>query len=723
MRNRAAAFHRDNRGSGIVTVLVTMFFLSALGAALLFISFTGYQVKLSERKSKENFYQASAAMDQIHAGIEQAVADSVADAYTDVLEHYEDLNASRPEGTGLEDYLQQNFQDSFKEFLLEWNHPDDEDDSLFSQRGETVTYSPKVLLQFLNCPADGTRTIDETNDIYQMTTPNAKIELMCAESVSKGENDLAMTLEGVTLRYTARNYQTDITTDLAVKTPLFSYAPGAYSVNNISKIALVAKTGLQCGAASGLILSGDAYAGSVTVQNEGTLDHLNGLLVSGDSVVSDQSGKFNTAETSSLWAKSILVGNEAAVQLPGDTYVADDLTLSGASASAVLGDLSAGRARGKYVGYGCWSSEKPDDPAVNSSILINGRGASLDLGGLSSLMLAGNGFINTTGAEEGPTSYDYIMGQSIAARSDQLAYLVPEECLPEGFPANPYLVTQAINPEKLSSAMDKVRSLAAQESYYQYVGGVQDVYVHLNSTGDEKIAYLFLTFKNQNDANQYFKGYFQEHFHDINNYLTQYLSYYRAAASSMSGGGVYSGTISDGMVDGGLTEATAPDVLSIVSQQYQTRYKNLCQTLNEGISSNKSETPYEYLVNTELVEALPDTQTGFTDSSGNLEALIVKGDCMIDSGIPDTVKIVIATGDVTVRRNMNGLILSGGSATVRGNVTVQSDSDVSAALQAENGGKTLLSFLNIGSNTGGQGSGGTCWDANTLVEYADWSRK
>ncbi|MEG1165826.1 MAG: hypothetical protein RSD68_05380, partial [Oscillospiraceae bacterium] len=79
---------RRNRGSAIITVVVAMLFVVAIGTSLLFAAYTGYRVTLTERGDKKNFYSAAAAMDEIRAGLQTAVSDAIDTAYTKTLTTY-----------------------------------------------------------------------------------------------------------------------------------------------------------------------------------------------------------------------------------------------------------------------------------------------------------------------------------------------------------------------------------------------------------------------------------------------------------------------------------------------------------------------------------------------------------------------------------------------------------------------------------------------------------
>ena len=88
----------------------------------------------------------------------------------------------------------------------------------------------------------------------------------------------------------------------------------------------------------------------------------------------------------------------------------------------------------KYVGFGNGGADKENPVAGDSSaIIINGREASLDMSNIRELMLAGTAYINTqaivNSSSVGTQNSNVGMGESISVKGDQIAYLVPPECI------------------------------------------------------------------------------------------------------------------------------------------------------------------------------------------------------------------------------------------------------------------------------------------------------
>ena len=160
-------------------------------------------------------------------------------------------------------------------------------------------------------------------------------------------------------------------------------------------------------------------------------------------------GKGATLESDSygeLWAGKITMHGAATstgsanMNFKGnDVYVAGDLRIDGANNNFTAGSLVDENYSGQYIGFG--TGENGD----SSAIVVNGTGTDIDLSGLINLTLAGNTYIATKTAKDNLTEADgnlngnasdrkdILMGQSIAVKSDQLAYLVPADLVKPGY--------------------------------------------------------------------------------------------------------------------------------------------------------------------------------------------------------------------------------------------------------------------------------------------------
>ncbi|MDR0905901.1 MAG: hypothetical protein LBN00_06980 [Oscillospiraceae bacterium] len=80
---------RDDRGSGLVTVIVTVAFVAMLGIVLLFMSYMNAQIKSADLYTRRNFYSAEEALDFVRAELQSRVSDAIETAYTAALTSYE----------------------------------------------------------------------------------------------------------------------------------------------------------------------------------------------------------------------------------------------------------------------------------------------------------------------------------------------------------------------------------------------------------------------------------------------------------------------------------------------------------------------------------------------------------------------------------------------------------------------------------------------------------
>ena len=55
-------FAGNNRGAGIVVVLVSMVCVALMGASILFMSYTAVRLKATERQASRDFYSAETAL-------------------------------------------------------------------------------------------------------------------------------------------------------------------------------------------------------------------------------------------------------------------------------------------------------------------------------------------------------------------------------------------------------------------------------------------------------------------------------------------------------------------------------------------------------------------------------------------------------------------------------------------------------------------------------------
>lgn len=656
----------NNKGFSIVAVLVTVAFVSILGSILLFTSLTNYQMKNIERKNKQTFYNAESVLNEVRVGLQQVESDSISQAYTNVLINY---------NTAVD--TENAFQNNFKDALCDWEK---DGTTLLSTNGAgELVYNPNVLLSFVN---DSTGVVLDGSQV-EVTEDFVK-------------------LKNVSVTYIKNGYETHVAADICMAMPEFTYTQSEMVLSAVPDYSLIADVELKQEAGGNITVDGNAYAGKITVEGAGNRMEA-GI---GDSFICNGTLKTNLAEfymgnTASLWAKRIELGNLGKVSVLGSTYVADDIELLGDESGAVL--------KGRYFGFG----NSVTNASQSSSIIVNGKNTTLDISGLKNLMLAGNSFI-------GGDDNEILMGESLSVKSNQLAYLIPAEFI-QTVATNPVIFNNSdpilSNPTALKAYVNKDAELWDGKKISTYTNDVQLVFHPLS--GSQTLVYYYMKFNTTEKASQYFADYFQHNSTEIKKYLQIYsdgIAANNTTVKSIAGDIVsYDGT--------GVNLINAsPSVSATTSQKLATMFANLCATLSTNISGEG--TVYNYVVNEDAIDTLLADETEFKTGEEVL-AVVKKGDYTINSSTPDTLKIVVATGDVEVNAAFTGLIISGGTVNVKANLQADREGVSQAFVSKATVGadeKRILDFLKITSEDAATGEtpSENSWDMDKLVTYQNW---
>lgn len=697
----------DNRGAAMITVVIAILFIVALGVTLLRVSYLGYAVTLSQKTSKDNFYDAEQAMDNIRAGVHNSASDALANAYTETLKNHASKLKSDPAYDP-----QKTFSDSFVAELKKMP---------LMQKNGNDKYSAKALYSMITVPSNCTVTVlgyssgDGENDrpgiVSVQTGKDEKGAEICTALTLK---DIAVTCRN------AKSYEMTVTSDITIKVPDFNIA--ASVPHSLKEFSVVANKKLDKCAGGSSVIAGNVYAGAVNISKGGNqLNLINGdLLTGGDITVSDSAKFFfgSTGESKldnrELWAKNIKLNGSASAfnTLGGRTYVANDLSVAGAGCAVTLA--------GEYTGFGGDTASTANaDKDNSSSILIGGKDTTLQIDSLSRLTLAGVSFIDVTGQQNNAA---VPMGQSIAVKSDQIAYLAPAGCLGSSYPTNPYVFMGDTAPaltvyidtplwpntkmtnakgESLNSKtiVDYLGNPAAKGSVSFEKGEISVRY------SQSHIAYVFLSFKDQSAANIYFRDYCAANPENISQYFRYYLNGdLKPGDKVVSAGNTYSyfnGTLKQNDASAGVSAKGPADL-----------YKD------------KSVSPYSSFVKNE--PAIKDTYQ--FKSGENVVAIVTNADYIYDSQSPANLQVIVSTGDVTINKNYNGVIIAKGTVTVNGSIGKEDGGiwaspsiDWQELLNATTGaGKKLSTFL--GNGSAATGSGTNKWDIGDLVVYENWRK-
>ncbi len=723
---------KNNKGSALLLVIIAICFIAILGSLILSLTMTNIQMKQIDYRSKENFYETEAVLEELHAGLEGVSSDSMYQAYNYILLHYSEITQNT--SSSVKGEFDSIYINGLVQALC---------GCAYDPAVSTVYYyKPRVLKNFLN----SSRTPDD-NILYGDTDTFTNVLQINLDTVDPDKVN-SVVLQKVKVRFQdSKGYDTQITTDIRLEAPNLNF-DSANIYPEFTKYALIADRQFAAESGTGISIDGNLYAGSdglrvkattVTLPNQNDPKGYNlkiagdTLITRGDILVENYAKLFIGDQAAgrkmNVWAENIRTsGNDNGIQtaylnIYGNCKVADDLSLDADRSSVTIG--------GSYYGYNYnKTNQKVEDSEVHSivnsnyssSILINGQNSVLDMSGLTSLTVAGRAFISRKNQAGATVADDIMTGESISVKSNQLAYLVPDEYIYwkhnpimkselDALPTGQKAVT--IPPGALANL------LTAQqfEAYHYLIGGTIPM------------TYYYLDFKDQTCANQYFKDYYNNSSNKatLNKNAKSYLygnGIRLSGALLLAANGLM--TAGDGnlsLTGGVLANPDSPDnsLLSDAirtAREYKSRQLCLVAASAGGNSGDfrldKTQSPlFKTIISQDGSQSVIEKETrddstaianGFVKYNGNFykrvpidldgdgtaeySVYIIRNDSTITTNdirnatggnLKDG--ILITTGSLTVGWNYSGLIISGATILITDNGTqINSDPDMVQAI-------------------------------------------
>ena len=438
---------RDDRGSAIVIVIIAMALIGILASTILWASYLNYRIKINDLKVKNSFYSAETVVEQILAGVKKdIVSASVNEAYQEVVSNWDALGTDdNREGYFITAYIA-SVESKLKA----------------SPAGAPNQYDKAVIEAFVDSEmwleSDPNHDGHIDKDIWDAATPTFK-----AANAVNGYGSMA--IRNICVEYyDSEGLLSIINTDIAIDVPKLRFTQ-AGTVDRLYPYVLIGDNGIVTEDGKTINVNGNIYGGvdtspSAAADNGGirigsnsrvTVEDASYIISGGDIVVGNDSIIGNLVHQgaelivrdvtsggvgfkTNVYAQGLAV-NGSHLDISGKVFIANDLILSGRSSDVSLA--------GQYFGYGATqtttdSEEQSDgttksvNPAETSSaIVINGRDSSVDLTGLNTLQLAGRAYVSLSTQEnvDDDGLPHVLMGESISVKSNQIAYLVPAECV------------------------------------------------------------------------------------------------------------------------------------------------------------------------------------------------------------------------------------------------------------------------------------------------------
>ncbi len=482
---------RDDRGSAIVIVIIAMAMIGILASTILWASYLNYRIKINDLKVKNSFYSAETVVEQIMAGVKKdIVSASVNEAYQEVVSNWDALASD----SNRESY-----------FITAYTKAVEEKLKVSGGRYDKSVLRGFVDDDFFN---EGNAAGHIVNETWDNATPTFK---------SFDDNRLtdptsgSMTLKNICVEfYDSDGLLSVINTDIAIDVPKLRFTQ-AGTIDRLYPYVFVGDDGVSTADGAIVGIDGSIYGGAyeadgtdaakldqkkdgiqIGQNSHVTVEDASYIISGGDIVVGNAAHFVNlinqdaqlvvrgrsaggTGFQTSVYATGLAV-NGSHLDITGKAYVANDLILSGKGSSVSLA--------GQYLGYGgemgatLLGNAKNEDgtdkvdgdgnavqenvnPAQRSSaIVINGKDSTVDLTGLNTLQLAGRAYVSLSDNEEESALPHVLMGESISVKSNQIAYLVPPECV--GTLDGKTVIGQ--NPVSFSTWSEMLASLADYET-------------------------------------------------------------------------------------------------------------------------------------------------------------------------------------------------------------------------------------------------------------------
>lgn len=716
----------EDRGAALLAVLVILVVVSIIAVVITKITLTNIQMKEVEKSTKTNFYSAESVIDELYAGANAVATEQMAAQYENILKNF---TAKQNAGTSLQDVFQKGYMDALE--------------GAFSDGAASGSYSIDTLKSCIATAANRDCLITQTADaVYD-----------------KDDTGGLFTLKNIKVSYTnARGYETTITTDLVFSTPQMNF-DGGDQIKEYMKYSLIADKQIKAGVAN-VRVDGNVYAGDqgilATGQNAGAVFSGKTILTRGD-ITAESGAKLTVGDdgtlSSSVWAQNLRTKgkNKPELAVNGNCFVEDDLVMNGSGSVMTL--------KGKYYGYNFQQNydvlSPANDAKYSSAVMINGKQCRLDMTGLSYLMIAGRTYLSraSNNGDEASLNNDIALGESLSVRSNQLAYYVPAKYVSGNMftPTGLAAFEAETGVTNVSSYLDASKQVAAY--HYRDVSGVSSISYYLNFASEAKANEYFILYcsaKKAGNIQSYAEKYLTNDAIQISD--DQILTLRGDLMSRRNDGDAFTVQSPKVAIDGGdwNRDGVYWELSSGLAVKYKALQLGLTETnaaaTAENVRLTKTDDPlFDTLIDRAALENTVSAH-GTADLSGNLSyvavdhlasdhsAVILVRNKVDASGksakyvIPDACRkgIIIATGDVEVKHNFTGLILSGDTITFVSGASVDADEMLVSQLFADDlaSGTPVFSrlFKDYGSAAVSSHVTGTV-DMKTYLNYENWKKE
>ncbi len=442
-----------DKGSTLVTVIVAIAFVTILTSIILGTTAVNVRMKGIDKRSKDDFYYAEKALNDIYTGVGQDLAKIAADKYEEAFKKVGDVELSGEDFNHAET-AEKKFRSDFLQAAY----------SHFNAAPDDV----KAALQaYITSSARSERVDKVVSVTYQDKEGN---------DTSVLDDAVRVAIRGVQVSATdMTGFHAVINTDIIVDIPTVDFLGTSADV---SDYGLIANKGLYIEGDS--TINGNVFAGvhsspisgvdadysesydansrngvygGINISDGKAVFTGNYIVSKGDITLSGSAPEIEVnspavgsdANLANLWFTSmrtlskVSTGTTPKINIHANTFALNDLTLNADSSDVTIS--------GNYYGYNDATLSESllgeiagRDDSKNSAIIINGSKVSLNMKQIENFVLMGKAYIDfTTDAQTQAGSMDadkqiVATAEGVALKTNQQLYLVPNDFLDEPNP-------------------------------------------------------------------------------------------------------------------------------------------------------------------------------------------------------------------------------------------------------------------------------------------------
>ena len=427
---------KDNKGSVMITVLVAFLFVAVLASIILATVTVNFKMRSIDRRTKDEFYYAEKALNDLYNGIGQECSEIMGETYNDVLSKYKKSDDST--------YMDE--EEAYKSFKKAFVTAFYKDIALkqadkfsayvvkdTSKKGSSDKASRAIVKKYGTIKYYNNSSRSESYTISSESDVNIeKVGLIVIEGVKVQSNPDANENVG---------YISEINTDIVVEVPRVSF----FTTNNRAyDYAILANDGIELESNAIVKANGNVYGGTlpfteiadnvssykkaadyggITLNDNSKFEINDAAYVVSGGDITLNGGEFslnqnNTMLNNQIWFENIEVNKPSVIKVNGDLFAADDLQINSGADGATTVNI-----KGSYYGYNDGarqmtgeagtkklttkkaiitsrndyekaSADNDNISSRSSSIVINAKQANVDMSDLKTLLLCGNAFIN-----------------------------------------------------------------------------------------------------------------------------------------------------------------------------------------------------------------------------------------------------------------------------------------------------------------------------------------